>query len=152
MNSRILKKLSKKAADLLPTMPDHLDWRWANSGEIFDGGECGDSHQVKSCDRKHQEDWSRRGKNNRHPKGGNTHGYMHVIEGTLFRGWTTGYYEPEFECEPLWETLANLYCEAHTDYDPMALDEDALPVYTGARPAMPFHILSWARSVASQSA
>lgn len=90
MNKRILKKLCKRAAPLLPLLGDRrqqfrVDSEW----------QC-DSWSRRRMDRKSYERWS--GKINEHH-------YYAPLHGTIGVGATSGYEEPEWDDQPALEAL-----------------------------------------------
>lgn len=118
MNLRILKKLSKRAAPLLPLLGDNR--------EQFRAEKCDNYTHTRITDRKH---WERQG--GCHPshypakrlqpgelyyktrKGGVVHmsnHYVHPRKGTIMVGAVSGYYEPEWDEETAWDSLyASVY-------------------------------------------
>lgn len=120
MNLRILKKLSKRAAPLLPKLGDRREQFLARRNENYM------STLIK--DRKHFE----RGRA-LHPgcirefgfkkpaKDGRGYSYAHPPShpwpGTVMVGATVGYYEPEWEEETAWCALVNLVTVHFTDWD-----------------------------------
>jgi hypothetical protein len=120
MNLRILKKLSKRAAPLLPLLGDCRDQFPAVRGENHTG--------QWGHDRKHWErTWSKHATKCRffpivlYPK----HGKGLVVmrepstpwKGTLMVGEVPGYYEPEWSEETAWEALERLVWEHFTEWN-----------------------------------
>lgn len=110
MNLRILKKLSKRAAPLLPLLGDNREQFPAARWENF-------TH-TRGHDRKH---WERsrvpypldlRGDIKYRPKDGRQWIVMrepsYALKGTVMVGETAGYYEPEWEEETAWESLCEI--------------------------------------------
>ena len=105
MNSRILKKLCKRAANHKSAFK-YL--------EIITEGN--DPVKHRGFDRKHLERWQ---------GSSNKHGYISFFRNTISFGASSGYYEPEWEDRPAYFILKDLYCESMTDWN-----EDG-PIYTG---------------------
>lgn len=125
MNLRILKKLSKRAAPLLPLLDDRRKQFPAEKG--------GNYHKVFIGDRKH---WERspchptfEGRNEWTTKRGAdivfvTRAGRHVVmrppahprKGTVMVGCVSGYYEPEWDEESAWAALENLVYGHFTDW------------------------------------
>lgn len=127
MNLRILKKLSKRAAPLLPLLGDN---RKQFPAEKFDS-----FTRVGRIDRKH---WERSrvkypmhfvGEITYRPKDGSDWIVMRQpdppLKGTIMVGETCGYYEPEWEEQTAWESLRTIvldhfteWVDVHGDYIP----------------------------------
>lgn len=109
MNKRILKKLCKRAAPLLPLLRDNreqftVDSEWP----------C-DSWSIRGMDRKSYERW--RGKINEHH-------YFEPLHGTIGVGAMSGYYEPEWDDSPAWIALKDnvlAHCWVYDSHDPLSL-------------------------------
>ncbi|MEQ6328131.1 hypothetical protein VLF92_07335 [Pseudomonas chengduensis] len=135
MNLRILKKLSKRAAPLLAAIGDGRKQFPAERGE--------DYTSCRGHDRKH---WER----NRYPNPSHWEGDIHVKPrsgqgiivlslrhicpwpGTVMVGWSSGYYEPEWEEEDAWTLLAQDVRDHWTDYrelPPVTIDDMDFPDY-----------------------
>ncbi|MBN3776155.1 hypothetical protein G3O06_01060 [Burkholderia sp. Ac-20345] len=127
MNLRILKKLSKRAAPLLPLLGDEREqFRADDSCKSFTnvGG-----HDFKHWDRMSVPHGRRdRGSFKYQPK----HGRNWIVmsepwqpwKGTVMLGESVGYYEPEWEEHTAWEALQCAVIEHYTDWNedgPIAL-------------------------------
>lgn len=119
MNLRILKKLSKRAAPLLPEIG-------ICSGKLFPAARCDNYTSSTGHERKHWERGnaaypcnfshyhyfqSRRGLGNPY-----MHQPDHPLKGTMMLGWTSGYEEPEWEEEDAWTILRNNVCGHFSDW------------------------------------
>ena len=111
MNLRTLKKLSKRAAPLLPLLGDNR--------EQFRAEKCDNYTKTLIRERKHFErgrsvhaDRLREGEIKRPAKDGNGWIWMappsHPREGTVMVGAVSGYYEPEWDEETAWDALSSL--------------------------------------------
>ena len=99
MNSRILKKLCKRAAKHVETFK-HL--------ELVEDG-CGDPVNCKKFDRKHKSKLCRL-------KSADSD-YIIPFNKTIFYGCSYGYYEPEWEDAPAYFHLLDAYYNHFTDWD-----------------------------------
>jgi hypothetical protein len=119
VNLRILKKLSKRAAPLLPLLGDDRKQFKAEKGDSYTS--------VRGHDFKH---WERmrsvhgdtfRGTIKYRPKHGRGWIAMmeppHPLKGTVMVGEMVGYYEPEWEEHTAWEALHRLVIEYFTDWN-----------------------------------
>ena len=126
MNLRTLKKLSKRAAPLLPQLGDDRQQFPAERGDNYTGRII--------WDRKH---WER---SNCHPtyepisEGEIVYATRagrrvvmrwpcHPRKGTVMVGAVSGYYEPEWDEETAWEALSKLVRMEFTDWTPELADE-----------------------------
>jgi hypothetical protein len=118
VNLRILKKLSKRAAPLLPILGDCREQFLARKHESYTS--------VGGHDRKH---WDRMGSVHNikfpgsikyRPKHGKTWVAMrepaHPLKGTPMVGEISGYYEPEWSEQTAWEALQCIVFEHFTDW------------------------------------
>lgn len=119
MNLRILKKLSKRAAPLLPLLGD--------TRKVFHA-EKNDSYvSIHGCDRKH---WERlscdhpmpgRGKIIYTPRHGGKQIVMwspsNPLKGTAMVGAMSGYEEPEWDEQSAWESLCDLVWNHFTTWE-----------------------------------
>lgn len=119
MNLRILKKLSKRAAPLLPVLGDRREQFRSEKHDNYHG------YLIK--DRKHWE----RGRSTH----ADTHGDMikraardgqgwvyarpphHPRKGTVMVGAVSGYYEPEWDEECAWKAFEDFICAHFTDWE-----------------------------------
>lgn len=119
MNLRILKKLSKRAAPLLTALGD--------GREQFPAERWEDYTSSAGHDRKHWErrrarfPLDRRGDIHLKPRTGEgsivlTQCHMNPWPGTVMIGWSSGYYEPEWEEDDAWTLLEQDVREHWTDY------------------------------------
>lgn len=126
MNLRILKKLSKRAAPLLPLLGDRREQFRAERWENYTG------LLVRS--RKHFERMRsahgqciHEGEIKRRAADGNGFVAMwpphHPRKGTVMVGAVSGYYEPEWDEETAWESLLNRVHDHFTDWS----EEPATP-------------------------
>lgn len=105
MNLRILKKLSKRAAPLLPLLGETRKQFPAEKGDSYTG--------VCNIDWKHRERWPAKHPFERFQKYMPKHGkhwimfYVpaHPFKGTVMVGEMSGYYEPEWSEQTAWEAL-----------------------------------------------
>lgn len=134
MNLRTLKKLSKRAAVLLPLLGDNREQFPSERGDNYHG------HLITA--RKH---WDRR---RCHPKYEPRNDYRtkrgaeilhwtkagrpvlikpptHPRKGTVMVGAVSGYYEPEWDEESAWRALDGLVRGHFTDWD--KLEQDNVP-------------------------
>ncbi len=131
MNLRTLKKLSKRAAPLLPMLGDTREQFQSERGDNY--------HCCFIGDRKH---WVRRkvhanyqGRNEyRHHRGAEVvyttkSGQRMVMchpshprKGTIMVGATSGYYDPEWDEESAYASLANLVRGHFTDWEKMEIE------------------------------
>lgn len=143
MNLRILKKLSKRAAPLLPLLGDDRDQFPAEKGESYTS--------TGGHDRKH---WQRtpsvhdsvyRGLIKYRPKHGNGWVAMrepqHPLRGTPMVGEMLGYYEPEWDEETAWEALLKIIQNHFTTWD------EGGPTWIGARLDTPTRIFRAAHEI-----
>lgn len=93
MNKRILKKLCKRAAPLLPLLRDDRQ-QFPVSSEW----PC-ESWSIRGMDRKSYDRWG--GKINKH-------NYFCPLHGTIGVGGTSGYEEPEWEDTSAWQALKDI--------------------------------------------
>ncbi|WP_241295748.1 hypothetical protein [Burkholderia stabilis] len=127
MNLRILKKLSKRAAPLLPLLGDDREqFRADDSCKSFTGV---GGHDFKHWDRMSVPHGKReRGSRKYQPK----HGRHWIVisepwqpwKGTVMVGESVGYYEPEWEEHTAWEALQHAVLGHFTDWNedgPIAL-------------------------------
>lgn len=118
MNLRILKKLSKRAAPLLPILGD--------CREQFPAAKDENYHSTAGHDRKH---WHRMrakypcdflGEIKYRPRDGQDWIVMrepyHPRKGTPMVGAVVGYYEPEWEEETAWDALRRVVYDNFTDW------------------------------------
>jgi hypothetical protein len=118
LNLRILKKLSKRAASMLPLLGDDR--------EQFKAKKCESYISISKCDWKH---WERtrvpypidlRGDMKRRPKNGNGWIVMrrpdYPLKGTVMVGEMRGYYEPEWDEKSAWESLCDLVWDHFTEW------------------------------------
>jgi hypothetical protein len=125
MNLRTLKKLSKRAAPLLPILGDHRQQFRAERGDNY--------LKCQITDRKHWE----RGRSvhadcisdreiKTPARDGNGWVYIHPPhhprKGTVMVGAMSGYYEPEWDEETAWDALKDLVYVHFTDWG----EDDAL--------------------------
>ncbi len=121
MNLRILKKLSKRAAPLLPLLGD--------SRQQFRAEKCDNYTGLLIRARKHFErlrsphsDPSGRELSLKRPARDKHGGYIVMWpphsprKGTLMVGATSGYYEPEWDEETAWEALRTIVHHHFTDW------------------------------------
>lgn len=153
MNLRTLKKLSKRAAPLLPLLGDtRKQFRaepYDNYGIPFIGDRKHWERHRLSQDYEPRNNWStRRGQEIiletrdggrvllSHPD--------HPRKGTMMVGATSGYYEPEWDEETAYRALLDLVHEHYTDYryDPEADDVDRIPLRTLNTPREVFQAAS----------
>ena len=119
MNLRILKKLSKRAAPLLPLLGDDREQFPAEKGQNYQG--------IAGHDRKH---WHRtmsvhpdvrHGEIKYRPKHGQHWVAMrepyHPLKHTPMIGSTIGYYEPEWSESSAWEALVQCVAESFTTWN-----------------------------------
>jgi hypothetical protein len=121
VNLRILKKLSKRAAPLLPLLEDAREQFRAERYDNYTG--------LIIRTRKH---WERgRSPHNKiiregeikYPARDGKGGYIylhppsHPRKGTIMVGAVSGYYEPEWDEETAWEALSALVYASFTDWD-----------------------------------
>lgn len=121
MNLRILKKLSKRAAPLLPLLGHPWDVFPAGKYECYTG--------IRGHDRKHWErhraryPMHRKGDITYRPTTGNGEYWIVLrdsdqpIKGTPMVGAMCGYYEPEWEEKTAWEALVDLVYDHFCDWD-----------------------------------
>lgn len=119
MNLRILKKLSKRAALLLPLLGDDREQFAAEKGENYGAGAF--RHERKHWERFHSiHGDTRRGNRKWVPKSGNGWSGMrppsHPLKGTVMVGAVTGYYEPEWDEETAFGSLCSIVWDHFTDY------------------------------------
>ncbi|WP_250501940.1 hypothetical protein [Caballeronia sp. AZ7_KS35] len=119
MNLRILKKLSKRAAPLLPILGDCRDQFPAEKHENYTsvGG-----HDWKHWERTRSvHDKPFPGTIKYRPKHGKAWVAMrepvHPLKGTPMVGEMSGYYEPEWDEQTAWEALERIVLEHFTDWD-----------------------------------
>lgn len=122
MNLRILKKLSKRAAPLLPLLGDPREQFRARKDENYigrmirdrtcwDRSRCHPSHTSESLGGGCIVFRTRRGHAvvMCHPS--------HPLKGTVMVGAVTGYYEPEWDEEDAWSSLCALVACHFTDWE-----------------------------------
>lgn len=134
MNLRTLKKLSKRAAPMLPLLGDNRQQFRSERGDNYHGYLIGDrkhwrrstvhpGYQARNEYRTHRGAeivfTTRAGRRKLiappwHPR-----------KGTVMVGATTGYYEPEWDEECAWSALNNLVRGHFTDWEKMM--EDNIP-------------------------
>ena len=121
MNLRILKKLSKRAAPLLPLLgytSEQFRAAHENTGENFLKTAIRDQKNWERRRSKRNEPWH--GEIVRPAKDGN--GYIilrepnHPRKGTIMVGSVSGYYEPELDEETAWCALQNIVLCHFTDW------------------------------------
>lgn len=139
MNLRILKKLSKRAAPLLPLLGDRreqfsaardasytgvliLDRKHWERGRSVHSDTCG-AHEIKQPAR------DGRGWVYTRPP-------SHPRKGTMMVGGVAGYYEPEWSEETAWEALEDLLRWTFAKYD--ARLDDLVPTRSLALPSEVF--------------
>ena len=129
MNLRILKKLSKRAAPLLPLLGDDRQQFPAIKGDNYHGM-IGFPRKNFERGRSVHADVMREGEIKTPAKDGNGWVYQwppyHPLKGTVMVGATTGYYEPEWDEESAWGALNNLVWATFTDWS----GEDPVPLRT----------------------
>lgn len=125
MNLRTLKKLSKRAAPLLPLLGDHRQQFPSERGDNYGIPFIGDR---KHWDRSHchptYEGWNGwstpRGASILYVTRAGRHMVMrppsHPRRGTVMVGATSGYYEPEWDEETAWIALVQLVHIEFTDW------------------------------------
>ncbi|WP_186275820.1 hypothetical protein [Burkholderia gladioli] len=142
MNLRILKKLSKQAAPLLPLLGDRREQFPAEKGDCYTS--------TTGHDRKH---WERmralypfEGDIKCRPAQGMHWIVMreprHPLKGTIMVGSMVGYYEREWCEETAWESLCCLVSDHYTDWNEHG------PVWTGPKLGYPSQVLRAARAIA----
>jgi len=114
MNSRILKKLCKRAIKFEPAF-ENL--------ELVDSG-CNDPVINRNFDRKHLQRW--RGDIN-------THGYVDLMKGTISLGCYDGGYEPEWEESPAYDILRMHYVHLHTTYSEFGCEYNGMNKITPSK-------------------
>ncbi len=125
MNLRTLKKLSKRAAPLLPLLGDNRKQfpaeKWENYHHAFIGER---KHWERRRVRADIEPWSswttRRGRtivfNTREGRTVLMEPPSHPRKGTVMVGAVSGYYEPEWDEQCAWSALEDLVIGHFTDY------------------------------------
>jgi hypothetical protein len=119
MNLRILKKLSKRAAPLLAALGDGRKQFPAERGENYTSC-CG--HDLKHWERsRYPNPYEWTGDIHIKPCSGTgtivlSQRHMTPWPGTVMVGWTSGYYEPEWEEDDAWTLLEQGVREHWTDY------------------------------------
>jgi len=144
MNLRILKKLSKRAAQLLPLLGDSRGQFPARRGDSYT---CTSGHDSKHWERNstiHVKPLCL-GYRTYLPKHGKRYVTMcnphHPLKGTVMVGEMVGYYEPEWEEETAWESLCTLVRNHFLDWTPDGA------VWRGPRLDTPTRILRAAREI-----
>ena len=112
MNPRILKKLSKRADELI----QKLDCTSAE--RVFYGDEFDPCLRSSKMDKRYVEHWQ--GKPN-------DQGYFRVLLNTIGYGEVSGYYEPEWEDSPAYDLLRGFVIDANTDWDNFDCDSGDYP-------------------------
>lgn len=124
MNLRILKKLSKRAAPLLPLLGDCRAQFLSEAGDNYHGLVIGARKHWERCISVHT-DCIREGEFVIAPRAraGTRFPYIkvyppsHPWPRTIMLGETSGYYEPEWEEESAWGALNNLVRGHFCDWD-----------------------------------
>lgn len=126
MNLRILKKLSKRAAPLLKAMGDDREQFAAERWENYTSSS---GHERKHWERgnakypiyfSHYRYWqARKGLGNPY-----MHQPDHPLKGTVMLGWSTGYYEVEWEHDDAWTLLQQAVREHFEEYVEIDGSED----------------------------
>lgn len=124
-NLRIIKKLSKRAAPLLPLLGDKRKQFRAEKDENYQGLVVKDRKHWERCPSRHA-DALQQGTIVTAPRGriGSTYPYVHVtapshpLKGTLMVGSMSGYEEPEWEEECAYGALLKFLQYQFFDYDP----------------------------------
>lgn len=124
MNLRILKKLSKRAAPLLPLLGDRRGQFPAEAHANYHGLLIWARKHWERCPSVHT-DCIRQGEYVTAPRSraGTRYPYIkvyppsHPWAGTVMVGETSGYYEPEWEEETAWEALDGLVRGHFCDWD-----------------------------------
>jgi hypothetical protein len=125
MNLRILKKLSKRAAPLLPLLGDTREQFLAERGENYHGMRITARKDFERTCSVHT-DCSREGEFVIAPKcrAGSRLPYVkvyppyHPREGTIMVGGMSGYYEPEWDEESAYGALCEILVWTFFDYNP----------------------------------
>ncbi|UXS01113.1 hypothetical protein [Agrobacterium tumefaciens] len=159
MNLRTLKKLSKRAAALLPLLGDKRQQFPSERGDNY--------HGNLITARKH---WDRR---RCHPKCEPRSDYLtkrgaeilhwtkagapvlikppiHPRKGTVMVGAVSGYYEPEWDEESAWSALDNLVRDHFTDWERIQQENVALGSALTRDLSTPSKILSAARDMIAE--
>lgn len=132
MNLRILKKLSKRAAPLLPLLQDGREQFASEKHDNYHGyiylimdRTCWERGRSVHADLISQ------GEIKKPAADGKGWVYMrppsHPLKGTMMVGGMSGYYEPEWDEECCWSALEALVRAHFTDWDP---DHDDVPPLT----------------------
>lgn len=129
MNLRILKKLSARAAPLLPLLGDTRQQFPAIEGNNYHGTvirdrKCWDRSRCHPTYTGHGEAIVYTTRAGRRMVMRPPH---HPLAGTIMVGGMSGYYEPEWDEECAWLALANLVWWHFTDWGDQ-VDSDGLPV------------------------
>lgn len=128
MNLRILKKLSKRAAPLLPLLGDDREQFRAEAGDNYTGLIIRARKHFERMRSPHDHPSTREGSIKR-PAHDGRGGYIvmwppnNPRKGTVMVGGMSGYYEPEWDEETAWEALQTWVANFMTDWD-----EDGGPV------------------------
>ncbi|MEN7529281.1 hypothetical protein [Cupriavidus sp. DL-D2] len=128
MNLRILKKLSKRAAPLLPLLGDD---RKQFAADKYESYTCTGGHDRKHWERNRSIHATPLFRNDLHyrPKHGLSYVSMrqpvHPLKGTIMVGAMCGYYEPEWEEETAWESLRSMVLDHFTEW--VDVDGDYVP-------------------------
>lgn len=148
MNLRTLKKLSKRAAPLLPLLGDTRQQfpaeRWDNyTGLVIRARK----HWDRSPCHPSYEPWSDRSIKVT-TRAGQTIAMSppsHPLKGTVMVGAVTGYYEPEWDEQTAYEALLSIVRVEFTDW----IDRDEVPPLT-RRLDTPSHVFAAARDLVDQ--
>lgn len=121
MNLRILKKLSKRAAPLLPKLGDRRE-QFRASGDNYIGGTMITARKHWERGRSVHADCIRQYEIKHPARDGRGWIYMappdHPRKGTIMVGAVSGYYEPEWDEETAWTALDELVRCHFTDWHP----------------------------------
>ncbi|AJW99616.1 hypothetical protein BM43_3165 [Burkholderia gladioli] len=145
MNLRILKKLSKQAAPLLPLLGDRRKQFPAEKGECYTstGG-----HDLKHWER-HRVRYPFERDIKYRPASGEYWIVMrpprHPLKGTVMVGSMEGYYEREWSEETAWESLCRLVCDHFTTWGEHGA------VWVGPNLGDPSRMLRAARAIAGDT-
>ena len=133
MNLRILKKLSKRAAQLLPLLGDNRKQFRAEKADSYTGLLIRD----RACwerGRSVHGDTIRQLERKKPAADGSGWVWMappcHPLKGTVMVGAVSGYYEPEWDEQTAWEALQQIVYDRFTDYRCDAGDDDVIAILT----------------------
>ncbi|MER8941330.1 hypothetical protein NKH82_17745 [Mesorhizobium sp. M0915] len=155
MNLRTLKKLSKRAAPLLPLLGDRREQFRAEhhaNGNNFIGGTLIMARKHWERGRSVHGDCIRQHEVKRPARDGRGWIYMappdHPRKGTIMVGAMSGYYEPEWDEETVWTALESIVSCHFTDWHP---EHDGTPTLL-RRLSTPRDVLLAARDMAAELA